>query len=171
MTAGGRLRTIFDIHDEVTQSATIADADLIPFSDEGSAGDPMRFTTAEDFAEYSADRICTGTPAATDVCRGDGTWGVVPIGFDRATDWSELHIWDICLGRYELSTVCGCSNPKVRGSAENGWDIGNRNSSTSLSKQFTLSRLLMVTSAHRPVVNYDHRPLGKATQGFNTRYW
>ena len=57
----------FDIHDDVTQSATIADADRLPFSDEGSAGDPMRYTTAANLANYmqtevelNADRVTAG---------------------------------------------------------------------------------------------------------------
>ena len=37
---------VFDIHDDVTQSATIVDADRIPFSDESLNGDPMRYTTS-----------------------------------------------------------------------------------------------------------------------------
>ena len=42
----------FDIHDVVTTAATIVDADLVPFSAEGQAGDPMRHTTAANFADY-----------------------------------------------------------------------------------------------------------------------
>ena len=47
----------FDLHDTVTMSATIADADRLAFSDEGTAGDPMRYTTAANFADYIADRV------------------------------------------------------------------------------------------------------------------
>ena len=43
--------TVFDIHDDLT-SETIADTDRLAFSDEGSAGDPMRFTTAANLADY-----------------------------------------------------------------------------------------------------------------------
>lgn len=55
ITAGGT----FDIHDDVTQSATIADADRVPFSDENAAGDPMRYTTAANLANYVQDEIIT----------------------------------------------------------------------------------------------------------------
>ena len=57
----------FDIHDDVTQSASIADSDRLVFSDEGSAGDPMRYTTAANLANYmqaevelNADRTTSG---------------------------------------------------------------------------------------------------------------
>ena len=49
--------TSFDIHDDVTTGATIVDADRIPFSDEGSAGDPMRYTTAANLADYMQSEI------------------------------------------------------------------------------------------------------------------
>ena len=59
---------VFDIHDDVTQSATIVDADRIPFSDESLNGDPMRYTTAANLANYmqsevelSANRITSDT--------------------------------------------------------------------------------------------------------------
>ena len=42
----------FDLHDTVTQSATIADADRLAFSDESAGGDPMRYTTASNLADY-----------------------------------------------------------------------------------------------------------------------
>ena len=42
----------FDLHDDITQSATIADTDRLLFSDEGSGGDPMRYTTAASLANY-----------------------------------------------------------------------------------------------------------------------
>ena len=58
----------FDIHDDVTTSATIADSDLVLFADEGTAGDPMRVTTASGLADYiqvevqlNASRITAGT--------------------------------------------------------------------------------------------------------------
>ena len=53
----------FDIHDDVTQDATIADADLIIFSDEGSSPYPMRNTTAANLADYMQTevRIPTGS--------------------------------------------------------------------------------------------------------------
>ena len=51
----------FDIHDVVTTPATIADADLVPFSDEGTAGDPMRHTTAANFADYMQDEVLIPT--------------------------------------------------------------------------------------------------------------
>ena len=52
MIAGGRSEDTFDIHDDVTQAAAVADADRIPFADEGSAGDPMRYITATNLANY-----------------------------------------------------------------------------------------------------------------------
>ena len=114
----------FDLHDTVTQSATIVDADRLAFSDEGTAGDPMRYSTAANLADYmqtevelnanrvtagtfgtaripelpasnttsgtfAPARLCTGTPTADTVCRGDGTWGTLPIGFDTA-DFSDF---------------------------------------------------------------------------------
>ena len=58
----------FDIHDDVTTTATIVDADLVVFSDEGTAGDPMRVTSAAGLADYmqvevelNASRITAGT--------------------------------------------------------------------------------------------------------------
>ena len=58
----------FDIHDDITTAATIVDADRLPFSDEGTAGDPMRYTTAANLADYlqaevelNASRITAGT--------------------------------------------------------------------------------------------------------------
>ena len=41
--------TGFDLHDDVTSSATIADADRIVFSDEQTTGDPNRYTTFSNF--------------------------------------------------------------------------------------------------------------------------
>ena len=41
--------TGFDLHDDVTNSATISNSDRILFSDEGEAGDPNRYTTFENF--------------------------------------------------------------------------------------------------------------------------
>ena len=51
---------VFDIHDDVTQSATIANADRMPFSDENSSGDPMRYTSASNFAAYVRGTIPAG---------------------------------------------------------------------------------------------------------------
>ena len=58
----------FDLHDDITQSATIADTDRLLFSDEGSGGDPMRYTTAASLANYmqgevelNANTITAGT--------------------------------------------------------------------------------------------------------------
>ena len=60
--------TSFDIHDDVTTGATIVDDDRVPFSDEGSAGDPMRYTTASALADYmqvevqlNASRVTNGS--------------------------------------------------------------------------------------------------------------
>ena len=75
---------IFDIHDDVTQSATIADADLIPFSDEGSAGDPMRYTTTANLLIPA--RLGTGTPSSDTFLRGDGTWAELPTQYVLALD-------------------------------------------------------------------------------------
>ena len=59
---------VFDIHDDVGTAATIADNDRIPFSDESENGDPMRFTTAANLANYmqtevelSANRVTSDT--------------------------------------------------------------------------------------------------------------
>ena len=51
---------VFDIHDDVTQAATIANADRMPFSDENSSGDPMRYTSASNFAAYVRGTIPAG---------------------------------------------------------------------------------------------------------------
>ena len=52
----------FDIHDDVSPAATIADDDRIIFSDEGAAPYPMRYTTAANLAAYvlPANSIGTG---------------------------------------------------------------------------------------------------------------
>ena len=59
---------VFDIHDDVGTAATIADNDRIPFSDESANGDPMRFNTAANLANYmqvevelSANRVTSDT--------------------------------------------------------------------------------------------------------------
>ena len=52
---------VFDIHDDVTQAATISNADRMPFSDENSSGDPMRYTTAANYAAYVRGTIPAGT--------------------------------------------------------------------------------------------------------------
>ena len=93
----------FDLHDTVTQSATIVDADRLAFSDEGTAGDPMRFSTAANLADYmqtevelSANRVTsntfsearlgTGTASTSNVLKGgSGTtavWGPVSVDPD-----------------------------------------------------------------------------------------
>ena len=43
---------VFDIHDDVTTAETIVDLDRVAFSDESANGDPMRFTTAANLADY-----------------------------------------------------------------------------------------------------------------------
>ena len=50
----------FDIHDDVTDPATIADADRIAFSDEGSTGDPMRYSRADNIRTYMQQGIQSG---------------------------------------------------------------------------------------------------------------
>ena len=47
----------FDLHDDVTQSATIVDTDRMVFADEGETGDPMRYTTAASLADYMQTEI------------------------------------------------------------------------------------------------------------------
>ena len=47
---------VFDIHDDVTQAATIVDADRIPFSDESVNGDPMRYATRRELRQLLAGR-------------------------------------------------------------------------------------------------------------------
>ena len=49
--------TVFDIHDDVTQAATIADSDRMAFSDEGTSGDPMRYTSAANLANYMETEV------------------------------------------------------------------------------------------------------------------
>ena len=94
--------SVFDIHDDLT-SETIADTDRLAFSDEGSVGYPMRFSTAENIADYmqaavelSANRVTsdtfnearlgTGTASISNVLKGgSGTtaaWGPVTIDPD-----------------------------------------------------------------------------------------
>ena len=86
----------FDLHDDVTNSATVVDADRFVFSDESTAGDPMRYTTAANFADYlqqevslNADRLTSGVistarqgerhgRASTTFLRGDRTWSAAP---------------------------------------------------------------------------------------------
>ena len=140
-------------------AATIVDSDRIPFSDESVNGAPMRFTTAANLANYmqtevelSADRvtsdtfaparICSGTPSATDVCRGDGTWGVVPIGFDTAT----YENFEGYLAGGTNAMVCGSSNPNYEIlPAKVAWE-----SPSSISSVYALA-LVMVTSAQDQV--------------------
>ena len=59
---------VFDIHDDVGTAETIVDSDRMVFSDESGSGDPMRFTTAANLANYmqtevelSADRVTSDT--------------------------------------------------------------------------------------------------------------
>ena len=60
----------FDLRDDVTTSATIANTDRLVFSDESASGDPNRYTTAANLAVYlngvlslNASRITAGTLA------------------------------------------------------------------------------------------------------------
>ena len=62
---------VFDIHDDVGTAETIVDSDRMVFSDESGSGDPMRFTTAANLANYmqvevelSANRITSDTVGA-----------------------------------------------------------------------------------------------------------
>ena len=85
----------FDIHDDVTQEAAIVNHDRFIFSDEGVAGDPMRYATALSLKLYldlilslNADRITSGVmqqarlgsgPASgATFLRGDRTWATPP---------------------------------------------------------------------------------------------
>ena len=59
---------VFDIHDDVGTAETIVDSDRMVFSDESGSGDPMRFTTAANLANYmqvevelSANRVTSDT--------------------------------------------------------------------------------------------------------------
>ena len=71
----------FDIHDVVTTAATIVDADLVPFSDEGTAGDPMRHTTAANFASYVLTDIPnTALSTSTGSMSGVGSGTNVTLG-------------------------------------------------------------------------------------------
>ena len=82
----------FDIHDDVTTSATIASADRIIFSDEGTTGDPMRYTTfasfktALDITEFSPGN--TGTTGQVLTRQGQGyQWQTISSGsFDIHDD-------------------------------------------------------------------------------------
>ena len=53
--------TAFDIHDDVTTAATIADDDKVIFSDQSETGDPNRYTTFSNFR--TALNIPSATPA------------------------------------------------------------------------------------------------------------
>ena len=68
---------VFDIHDDVGTAATMADVDRVPFSDEGSAGDPMRFTTAEGLRRVRGGSYLQRFQPRPTSDRDDGTWGVV----------------------------------------------------------------------------------------------
>ena len=60
--------TPFDLHDNVTTSATIAGSDRILFSDEGVSGDPMRYTTFTNFkAALNIPAAATGFDLHDDV--------------------------------------------------------------------------------------------------------
>ena len=60
--------TPFDLHDDVTTSATIAGSDRILFSDEGVSGDPMRYTTFTNFkAALNIPSAATGFDLHDDV--------------------------------------------------------------------------------------------------------
>ena len=59
--------TGFDLHDDVTASATITGADRILFSDEGTAGDPNRYTTFTNFKTALAIPTATAFDLHDDV--------------------------------------------------------------------------------------------------------
>lgn len=48
-----------DIHNQVTQSATPADSDRFPFSDESETGDPTRYVTGANLKAYIAPNATT----------------------------------------------------------------------------------------------------------------
>ena len=90
----------FDLHDTVTQSATIADPDRLAFSDEGSAGDPMRYTTALNLAGYvlsddsvGPDEMDPDSATAGQVMiigsGGNPEWGDLPTTTVVALDMGE----------------------------------------------------------------------------------
>ena len=102
----------FDIHDDLTV-ATIVDADRLAFSDESSGGDPMRYTTAANLADYmqaeiristnvinsgtlATARLGSGTASSTTYLRGDQTWAAVTGGdsFDIHDDLTVASIAD-----------------------------------------------------------------------------
>ena len=56
-----RFVSAFDIKDDVTQSAVIANTDRLIFSDEGTSGDPNRYTTFQNFRTALAIPASLGT--------------------------------------------------------------------------------------------------------------
>ena len=77
----------FDIHDDVTTSATIASTDRIIFSDEGTTGDPMRYTTFANFK--TALDITEFSPGNT------GTTGQVLTRQGQGYQWRDIPDFDI----------------------------------------------------------------------------
>ena len=113
----------FDLHDDVTNSATVVDADRFVFSDESTAGDPMRYTTAANFADYlqqevslnadrltsgviSTARLASGTASSATFLRGDRTWSA-PGGGATAERLMRQEIWSADEGVGSYRHVCG----------------------------------------------------------------
>ena len=63
----------FDLHEDVTETAAIADTDRWVFSDEGTAEDPMRYATSLELATYVRSKI-----TASDVSGGVFNVGQIP---------------------------------------------------------------------------------------------
>ena len=61
----------FDVHDDVPTGATIASTDRVVFSDEGTTGDPNRYTTAAGVSNFIRDHI--GIPSRNQAEAGTST--------------------------------------------------------------------------------------------------
>ena len=97
----------FDIHDDVSPAATIADDDRVIFSDEGAAPYPMRYTTAANLADYMQTevRIPTGSlvnDAVTQAKMADDSVGVpqLKLGTGEMAFNSDI---DLSVNRYAFS--------------------------------------------------------------------
>ena len=95
--------SVFDIHDSVTQVATIADADRMAFADEGSAGDPMRYTTALNFAGYVLSDDSVGSAEMDPESATEGQVMMIGSGGDPA--WQFPFEFPRTVSRRALSNV------------------------------------------------------------------